>query len=38
MITFDTIFHVLRPKYNAEEKIFGSPTGLKFICPNFEYQ
>jgi calcium-dependent protein kinase len=38
MITFDTIFHVLRPKYKVEEKIFGTPTGIKFICPNYESQ
>jgi hypothetical protein len=38
MITFDTIFQVLRPKYQPEEKIFGTPTGLKFIAPNCEAQ
>ena len=38
MITFDIIFQILRPKYKAEEKIFGTPTGIKFICPNYESQ
>jgi len=38
MITFDTIFQILRPKYQPEEKIFGTPTGIKFICPNYESQ
>jgi hypothetical protein len=38
MITFDTIFQILRPKYKPEEKIFGTPTGLKFMCPNHEPQ
>lgn len=35
MISFDTIFQILRPKYKPEEKIFGTPTGIKFICPNY---
>ena len=35
MISFDTIFQVLRPKYKAEEKALGVPFGLKFICPLF---
>ena len=35
MISFDTIFQVLRPKYKPEEKCLGTPFGLKFICPNF---
>jgi hypothetical protein len=38
MITFDTIFQIVRPKYKPEEKIFGIPSGLKFICPLFESQ
>ena len=35
MISFDTIFQILRPKYKPEEKTLGIPFGLKFICPNF---
>lgn len=35
MITFDTIFQIIRPKYKPEEKIFGTPVGLKFICTNY---
>jgi hypothetical protein len=38
MITFDTIFQIVRPKYKPEEKIFGTPTGIKFICPGYEGQ
>lgn len=38
MITFDTIFQILRPKYKPEEKTLGIPYGLKFLCPNFEPQ
>lgn len=38
MITFDTIFQILRPKYKPEEKTLGTPFGLKFLCPNFEAQ
>ena len=38
MITFDTIFQILRPKYKAEEKTLGAAYGLKFLAPNFESQ
>jgi hypothetical protein len=38
MISFDTIFQVLRPKYKPEEKCLGTPFGLKFLCPGFEAQ
>lgn len=38
MITFDTIFQIIRPKYKPEDKALGVPTGIKFICPNFESQ
>jgi hypothetical protein len=38
MITFDTIFQIIRPKYKPEEKILGTPTGVKFICPCYEGQ
>jgi hypothetical protein len=38
MISFDTIFQLLRPKYKPEEKTLGVPYGLKFICSNFEPQ
>lgn len=36
IITFDTIYHILRPKYKPEEKIFGIPNGIKFISPLYE--
>ena len=38
MISFDTIFQILRPKYNPETKSFGPSHGIKFHCPNFEAQ
>jgi hypothetical protein len=38
MITFDTIFQILRPKYKPEDKTLGTPFGLRFLCPNFESQ
>ena len=38
MISFDTIFQILRPKYSPEAKSFGPSYGIKFHCPNFEGQ
>ena len=35
-ISFETVFQMLRPKYQPETKALEPPYGLKFICKGTE--